>query len=150
MSYEFIRQYWLVAFIILALVFYFFAYAGYLVQQDAKKRGMGIAAVTFWSFTVVFFGFIFLPLYLIFRARSLFAVTEEEKDKVERYRLCPHCGHENPSDAKICDKCHKILDSLGASLGKKICPECGAENPVEGYRCKVCDQVISFIETDEE
>jgi ribosomal protein L40E len=150
MSYEFIRHHWLAGFIILAVFFYFFAVAGYRVQEDAKKRGMGIAAVTFWSFCVVFFGPIFLPLYLIFRARSVFAATQEEKEKAERYRLCPHCGTQNPADAKVCEKCHKVLDSLEAAMGKKICPECGAENPVEAYRCKVCSQVIGYIDTDED
>lgn len=137
-------------FIILGVVFYFFAWAGYRVQEDAKKRGLGIAAVTFWSVSVVFFGLIFLPLYIVFRARSVFATKPDDVVIQGRYRLCPHCGRKNEPEAKICSECHRIIDSPEASFGKKICPECGSENPVEARRCKVCDQVIGYIDDDEE
>ncbi len=150
MSPEFIQRYWLTGFIILAAIMYFFAYAGYRVQQDAKKKGLGKAAVTFWSVSVVFFGLIFLPIYFIFRSRSVFATEVKEEEKQDRYKLCPHCGERNPVDGSLCGKCRKPLDSAISATGSKTCPYCGADNPVEARRCKSCDQVIGYAETDEE
>jgi len=150
MSVEFIQHWWLTFFIIFALVMYFFAFASYRVQEDARKRGLGRAAVTFWSISVVFFGPIFLPLYLVFRTRAVFARGARSADDRDRYSLCPHCGEENPIDEKVCKRCHRLLGVLASTLGRKLCPYCGAENPVEANRCKGCDQVIGFADTDEE
>jgi ribosomal protein L40E len=150
MPVEFIQRSWLTIFIVCAALFYFFAYAGWRVQQDARKRGLGLAAVTFWSVSVVFFGIIFLPLYLVFRSRSVFATKPDDVQIQGRFKLCPHCGQQNQPDSKICRKCHRIIDSPEVAMGKKTCPECGAENPVEARRCKVCDQVIGYIDDDDE
>ncbi len=150
MPYEFIERWWLVMFIAFCVLMYAFAYSGYLVQEDAKKRGLGKPAVTFWSFTVVFFGPIFLPLYLMFRARAVFASIEGDKIETRPFRLCPHCGEENEEKAGVCRKCHKRIDSAEQAGGKKDCPYCGAMNPVESTRCAACDQVIGYIEDDDE
>ena len=119
MPVEFIQRWWLVMFIMFGVLMYAFAYSGYLVQEDAKKRGLGKPAVTFWSFSVVFFGPIFLPLYLMFRARAVFAGSEREKSDTKPYRLCPHCGEENEEKARVCRKCHKTMDSTVLAGGKK-------------------------------
>jgi len=150
MPVESIQRWWLWGFILLAIVMYFFAYAGYRVQEDAKKRGLGKPAVTFWSVSTVFFGFLFLPLYLMFRSRAVFAVKPLEDESARKYRLCPHCGEQNPEGEKVCRKCHRLMDSEISAVGKKNCPYCGAENPVEARRCHACDQVIGYIDTEEE
>lgn len=150
MPVELIQRWWLWGFILLAILMYFFAYAGYRVQEDAKKRGLGKPAVTFWSISVVFFGPLFLPLYLMFRSRAVFAGRSQEDESKARFRLCPHCGTENPAGERVCRQCRRMMDSAPESVGKKICPYCGAENPVEARRCRVCDQVIGYAETDED
>ena len=124
------------------------AYAGYLVQQDARKRGLGKASVTFWSVGTVFFGPIFYPLYLMFRARAVFAGGQREEEERAAFRLCPHCGTENQVDESICKKCHRRVDTDLPFQGLKQCPYCGATNPVEGSRCTACGQVIG--QDDEE
>ncbi|HDS29660.1 MAG TPA: hypothetical protein ENN67_01315, partial [Firmicutes bacterium] len=129
---------------------YTFAYLGYLVQEDAKKRGLGKPAVAFWSISVVFFGPIFLPLYLIFRSHAIFAPVEGGRKDKDAYLLCPHCGAENPLSEKICKKCHKHMDYEISAVGKKNCPYCGAMNPVEASRCIACDQVIGYVDDDDE
>jgi ribosomal protein L40E len=150
MSPEFIERWWLIAFLIFAAIFYAFGYAGHHVQQDARKRGLGKAAVTFWSVSVVFFGPLFLPLYMIFRSRAIFATGARTDSGSRRYKLCNHCGSENKLDEKICQKCHKVLDSLVSSLGEKECTHCGVMNPVDARRCRSCDQIIGYIDTDED
>lgn len=150
MSFEFIQRWWLILFIGFALYMYCFAFSGWRVQQDAKKRGLGKAAVTFWSVGTVFFGPIFLPLYLIFRARAVFAVKPGEESGDEHYRLCPHCGARNPEKEKVCVECRKLLDVEGGAIGEKSCPYCGAMSPVEARRCKSCDQVIGYAESDDD
>lgn len=148
---QFIQKWWLLVFLIAAVLMYFFAWAGYRVQEDAKKRGLGQSAVTFWSVSVVFFGPIFLPLYLMFRSRAVFATGADSAHQEEtRYKLCPHCGAENPVGEKICNECHKPLDSLTASLGEKACNYCGTMNPVDATRCVNCDQVIGYTDTGDE
>ena len=149
MLYEAIQRFWLTGFIALAAVMYFFAFAGWKVQEDARKLGLGRAAVTFWSVSVVFFGLIFLPLYLVFRSRAVFAGKPKEERKDGRYKLCPHCGEENPFSEKVCKTCRRLLDSMESALGTKMCPYCGAENPIESQRCRKCDQMIGFAGTDE-
>jgi ribosomal protein L40E len=147
---EFLQHYWLVGFIVLAILMYFFAYAGFFVQQDAKKKGLGKAAVTFWSVGVVFFGPIFLPLYLVFRSRSVFAKAPSETENKSNTGFCQHCGADNPANEKFCAKCHKMLDSDHEITGEKNCPYCGALNPAAASRCKACDQVIGYSDSDDE
>jgi hypothetical protein len=128
---------------------YVSAYAGYLVQADTRKRGLGIAAVTFWSVSVVFFGIVFIPLYLIFRSRSVFAGGKLQEVEDRSIRLCPHCGESNPSEQQTCGKCHKFLDENLSLIGEKQCPYCGKMNPVDTSRCKSCDQLVG-IDSDED
>jgi uncharacterized Zn-finger protein len=147
MNAEFIQKYWLIGFFILAIIFYIFGFAGYLVQEDAKKRGMNLAAVTFWSVGTVFLGLLFLPLYLLFRSSAIFTSDiQEEAKKPDIIILCPHCGTENPHDQKICLGCKRRMDIDLPSMGKKACPYCGTENNVEADRCSECGQVIGFAD----
>jgi hypothetical protein len=150
MQADLVQRWWLYIYIAFGVYMYIFAYMGYLVQEDTKKRGLGKPAVTFWSVSVVFFGPIFLPLYLIFRSRAVFAGGVRDDGGGTPYRLCPYCGTENPADEKICKKCHKRMDSELAAMGKKACPYCGAMNPVEAVRCAACDQVIGFVDEEED
>lgn len=144
MSIEFIQRYWLIGFIMVAAIMYAFGLAAYRVQEDAKRRGLGKAAVTFWSVSVVFFGPIFLPLYLMFRTRAVFAGGKRDESGRVPYRLCPHCGAENPAEERVCARCHKRMDIDLPSVGKKACPYCGAQNPIEAARCSACGQVIGY------
>ena len=150
MSVESIERWWKVAFAVLAICMYAFGYAAYRVQQDARQRGLGKAAVTFWSVGVVFFGPIFLPLYAFFRSRAVFAGGRADEGRRAPYRLCPHCGAENPLEERVCVRCHKRVDIDLPSMGKKSCPFCGVMNPVEASRCSVCGQVIGYEELSEE
>lgn len=150
MPVEFIQRSWLFFFFAFAIYMYLFAFAGWHVQEDARKRGLGKAAVTFWSVGTVFFGPIFVPLYLFFKARAVFAVKPGEKESDEHYRLCPHCGAKNPENEKVCRECKKLLDSMAGAVGEKSCPYCGAMNPVEARRCKSCDQVIGYAEDNDD
>ena len=130
---------------------YFFAIAGYLVQEDSKKRGMNRTAIMFWSVAVVFFGLIFLPLYLLLRSRAVFAGDVELSGSESQIMiLCPHCGERNPRSGKICSSCYKRMDIDAPSIGEKSCPFCGAMNPVESERCAGCGQVIGYIDRKEE
>jgi hypothetical protein len=142
-----IQQWFLPAFITFAIIMYASGFAGYLVQQDAKKRALSKASIMFWSVGSVFFGPIFVPLYLMFRARSVFAGGKVEEVK-EAYRLCPNCGTENPQDQAICRKCRQRIDTGMPMQGTKQCPYCGVMNPVKESRCTNCKQVIG--EDDEE
>lgn len=149
MSVEIIQRWWLLGFAILALLMYFFGYAGYMVQNDAKKRGLGKAAVTFWSVGVVFFGPIFLPLYLIFRSKVVFVGAANPETERKQYKLCPHCGEENAMDEQVCRKCRKYLDTVLMPQGTKTCPYCGTTNPVENARCLNCQQLIGIEEEED-
>jgi ribosomal protein L40E len=144
MTPQFIEHWFLPAFITFAFIMYSSAFAGYRIQQDAKKRGLSKASVTFWSVGTVFFGPIFLPLYLMFRARAVFAGGKGEEPAREAYRLCPNCGTENPLDRTTCKKCRRRFDTDKPMQGTKQCPYCGATNPVEGSRCTNCEQVIGL------
>ncbi len=150
MSIEFIQRWWLYFFIAFALLMYAFAFLGFRVQGDAKRRGLAPPAVTFWSVAVIFFGPIFFPLYLMFRARAVFAGGERDETGKVPYKLCPHCGEENPADERVCKKCRKRMDSEAATMGQKACPYCGTMNPVEATRCSSCDQVIGYVENEDE
>lgn len=148
MPVELIQRWWLPFLICFAVAWYIFGFASYRVQQDARKRGLGRAAVIFWSVSVFFFGPIFLPLYLIFRSRAVFAVEPGKESEYEHFRLCPHCGEKNPDRERVCKACHKIMDMPVAMVGEKDCPYCSAKNPVEARRCKSCDQIIGYIESE--
>jgi len=147
---EFFQRYWKFLFVIFALAWYFFGIMAYRVQEDAKKRGMAKAAVTFWSVSVVFFGPIFLPLYYIFRSKAVFAASEEEKTSDRKFTLCPHCGESNPDNRTTCVKCKKPLDASIPTVGTKRCPYCDAENPIDARRCSSCDQTIGYMSEDED
>jgi len=36
--------------------------------------------------------------------------TLEERKKLDLYKFCPHCNHQNTFDAKFCDNCKRIID----------------------------------------
>jgi hypothetical protein len=45
---------------------------------------------------------------------------------------CPHCGHDNDSDANFCDDC-------GAPMPRSaLCPACGRENDADANFCDGC------------
>ena len=43
---------------------------------------------------------------------------------------CPKCQHENPEDARFCNRCGQKLELA--------CPECGKENPPGSRFCNGC------------
>ena len=142
MSIDSIVRWWPIVFAVFAAIMYSSALVGYRVQEDARKRRLGKAAVTFWSVGVVFFGIIFLPLYLMFRSRAVFAAGKpDETDRVP-FRLCPYCGEENTLKDQLCRKCHRRIEPGQPLQGSKQCPYCGTMNPVDASRCSNCDQVI--------
>jgi predicted RNA-binding Zn-ribbon protein involved in translation (DUF1610 family) len=149
MTTDFVLRWWLPAYIIFAVIMYVSAFAGWRIQGDARRRGLSKAAVTFWSVSAVFFGLIFVPLYLIFRARAVTVGSAPEPEPRSPLRLCPHCGQENPPDSNTCSKCRKNLDLVMTSLGQKQCPYCGRMNPVEASRCANCRQAIGLEDEDE-
>jgi ribosomal protein L40E len=143
MTSDLVQKWFLPVFITFAVVMYTSAFAGYKIQEDAKKRGLSKASVMFWSVGSVFFGLIFVPLYIMFRARAVFAGGKvDERTGQIPTRLCPHCGQDNPSDEKVCRKCKRRVDSDIPLQGTKQCPYCNAENPVAASRCSKCEQVI--------
>jgi hypothetical protein len=146
---QFVQHWFLPAFIAFAVIMYASAYAGYRIQEDAKNRGLGKAAVTFWSVSVVFFALIALPLYLMFRNRAVFAGGQPAETASAKKELCPHCGEENVAGQQTCSKCHKFMDEKLALLGHKQCPYCGTTNVVDASRCSRCEQLIG-IENDDE
>jgi hypothetical protein len=146
---QFVQHWFLPAFITFAILMYAQAIAGFRVQEDTKKRGLGKAAVTFWSVSVVFFGIIFLPLYLMFRSRSVFAGGEGKETEKQIFKLCPHFGDANQLDNTTCGRCHKFLDEHQSLVGEKQCPYCGAANQVDAARCRNCDQIIGIDNENE-
>lgn len=36
--------------------------------------------------------------------------TTEERKRLDLYKFCPHCNHQNTFDAKFCDNCKRIID----------------------------------------
>ena len=143
---EFVERWWITGFIFMAVYLYGSGYLGYLVQEDAKRRGMNKTSVTFWSVATVFFLPIFLPLYMIFRSQAVFVGIEQDKDGKVPFILCPHCGNENPADEKVCVKCHKRMDISPEQMGTKSCPYCGAMNEVDARTCHSCGQVIGYVD----
>jgi hypothetical protein len=146
---DFVQQWFVPAFIAFAMIMYASGIAGYRVQRDASSRGLGKAAVTFWSVAVIFFGPVFLPLYLIFRARAVFAGANTPEPVVDHQLLCPHCGEKNPADQQTCSACHKYLNENVSLVGEKQCPYCGRMNRVDASRCSNCDQLIGKMDEEE-
>src|SRR5690242_3446391 len=44
--------------------------------------------------------------------------------------ICPHCGAENPRNARFCNNCRRALP--------RVCANCGAENPPGARFCNQC------------
>lgn len=57
-------------------------------------------------------------------------------------KLCRNCGHENPYELEICEKCG---ESLGRGEICKICPRCGKKFPVVKDECDVCREHLVVI-----
>ncbi len=55
-------------------------------------------------------------------------------------KVCPECGHVNPYDIKVCEKCGYDLET---QIRYKVCPNCGKEFSLKAELCDVCkDELV--------
>ena len=82
---------------------------------------------------------------------------------MEKYKVCPGCGHQNNPRAIECEVCGEDLSSVRIldaqtqeQLGQRqivsekvkmirICEECGARNEAQARKCAQCGEDISMI-----
>lgn len=51
--------------------------------------------------------------------------------------ICPHCGAENPPNARFCNNCGRPLP--------RVCANCGAENPPGARFCNQCGMPLDSV-----
>ena len=57
-------------------------------------------------------------------------------------KLCQNCGHENPYELDICEKCGQNLKRGDAY---KICPRCGKKFPLIKEECDKCREKLIVL-----
>lgn len=65
-----------------------------------------------------------------------------EIQRIKQIKVCPSCGHENPSNASFCCNCSAALPEFPkkeeAPAAGKVCPKCGAQMPENAQFCTQC------------
>lgn len=78
------------------------------------------------------------PLLIIFpKIDELGSAARIVTSKIPIVMKCPHCGAENPSNAKYCQACGKSFYSM------KTCPKCGQQTPSDGKYCIHCQAKLA-------
>jgi RNA polymerase subunit RPABC4/transcription elongation factor Spt4 len=118
--------------------------ATYWVFTDSRARGSELSLAFLWSAGVLLLPIVFLPLYLIFGRKTIYAtvppqqlpdtVIDVESTAITEIETtaCPMCASQVNAEYKICPHCGYTLkpecQNCGARLDRRWteCPNCGA------------------------